>query len=228
MRNQMHKAWSKIVIQYLVLGIGLLGLNSVYADSQGVRQGKNAELAKIKAATNQYKDVAVALEAGYISSVDMGAGCVDAETEGVPKQLGAMGIHFVKLEGFGLSNINFRDPRVLVYSPDPTVEHCTYSTGELMEDASCRDSLKLVAVEELIFAHLIEAENGEHWNNVPEFMGQQFYFLQDNPMTTWVDEAHGFPPHYELHIWLYDNNPMGLTFPWNPNLSCPAHLKGHH
>ena len=27
-------------------------------------------------------------------------------------------------------------------------------------------------------------------------------------------------PHYSLHVWVWKNNPLGMYFPFNPNVSC--------
>lgn len=192
-------------------------------------QARSKALADIKKATLQFTDVSNALAAGYVSTIDLGAGCVSAASEGNPRQLGAMGIHFAHLETLGAPPGDFTTPNVLVYAPDPDVENCTYSTHELMTNDECTDSLRLVAVEELMFAHLWQPEGGgAHWESPPEFLGNQFFYVHDNPETDWVDEAHAFPPHYELHIWLYEHNPAGLYSPWNPTISCPEHLPGGH
>jgi hypothetical protein len=199
------------------------------AKSANGEQARSKALAAIKKATLPFTDVSNALDAGYVSTVDLGAGCVSAEGEGNPRQLGAMGIHFVKLDVIGTPQNDFTTPSVLVYAPDASVEHCTYSTGELMINYECADSLRLVAVEELIFAHLWQPASGvAHWEAPPEFHGNQFYYVHDNPATDWVDEAHAFPPHYELHIWLYEHNPAGLFAPWNPTISCPDHMQTGH
>ncbi|GAA0859159.1 hypothetical protein [Aliiglaciecola litoralis] len=199
------------------------------ANSKPFGQNPNKTLADIRRATFPFIDVKNAIDAGYVSTVDLGAGCVSAESEGEPSQLGAMGIHFVNLAELGSPDFDFHTPSVLVYAPDPHVENCSYSTAELMaDDNDCTKSLRLVAVEELIFADLWEASiDKPHWQQPPEFLGNQFYYIHDNPDTDWVDEAHGFPPHYELHIWLYDRNVAGLYSPWNPALSCPTHMQGH-
>ena len=218
-----------------VLGLSVVSLPAAAsadeASNQGAKsangeQARSNALAAIKKATLPFTDVNNALDAGYVSTVDLGAGCVSAEGEGRPRQLGAMGIHFVKLDEIGAPQNDFTTPSVLVYAPDPDVEHCTYSTGELMTNYECADSLRLVAVEELIFAHLWQPASGEaHWQAPPEFFGNQFYYVHDNPETDWVDEAHAFPPHYELHIWLYEHNPAGLFAAWNPTLSCPDQMQ---
>ena len=49
----------------------------------------------------------------------------------------------------------------------------------------------------------------------PGSLGQPF----DGPMP-----GHNptMPIHYDLHVWLWGNNPAGLFAPFNPNLSCPS------
>lgn len=39
----------------------------------------------------------------------------------------------------------------------------------------------------------------------------------DGPM-----DAHGpdQPPHYDLHVWVWSNNPSGIFEMFNPNVSC--------
>lgn len=32
----------------------------------------------------------------------------------------------------------------------------------------------------------------------------------------------GMPWHYDLHVWLWRDNPNGLFVNWNPNVTCPA------
>jgi len=45
--------------------------------------------------------------------------------------------------------------------------------------------------------------------------------MADDPRTK-VDEAHMFEPHYDLHVWLFRDNPNGQFAPFNPNVSCAA------
>ena len=33
-------------------------------------------------------------------------------------------------------------------------------------------------------------------------------------------DAHGHADHYELHVWLYRRNPLGIFAPWNPKVRC--------
>ena len=50
-----------------------------------------SEIAAVKAATEKYNDIAVALAEGFIAP----EGCISAAGEGLPPELGAMGIHYI-------------------------------------------------------------------------------------------------------------------------------------
>ena len=67
----------------------------------------------------------------------------------------------------------------------------------------------------LVFAQAWDAAN----NHPPMYRGRTYNYMADNPNTP-RDEAHGFMPHYDLHIWLFEHNPSGLYAQWNPSLSC--------
>jgi hypothetical protein len=32
----------------------------------------------------------------------------------------------------------------------------------------------------------------------------------------------GMPIHYDLHVWLWMDNPSGMFAPWNPRVRCPT------
>jgi hypothetical protein len=38
------------------------------------------------------------------------------------------------------------------------------------------------------------------------------------------DEAHGFMPHYDQHVWLFRENPSGNLMPFNPAVTCEHHM----
>lgn len=178
-----------------------------------------AALAEVRRATQRFRDVNVAINEGYVAATP----CITAEMEGEPRQLGAMGIHYVhgerlfgpggvptiteegRVSGNGV-NTDFTKPSVLVYEPQKD------------------GALELVAVENLVFA---EAWRSLANDNPPEFEGNQYYYMIDNPLTENVDEAHGFEPHYELHVWLYRENPAGMFMPFNTRVSCPEQPHQH-
>jgi len=37
-----------------------------------------------------------------------------------------------------------------------------------------------------------------------------------------LGHAPGMPVHYDLHVWLWRDNPNGLFEAWNPSVVCPA------
>lgn len=168
-----------------------------------------SQLEAVRRATERFRDVEVALAEGYIP--DPSGMCMIAVDEGWPRQMGAMGIHYFRPDLLGLTSTeppvngtgthtDFTNPAVLVYLPDD------------------EGNLELAAVENLVFAEAWHAAGNE---GRPEFLGNEYYHLVENPETE-AQEAHGFAPHYELHVWLYRENPAGLFAPFNPAASCPG------
>ena len=125
--------------------------------------------------------------------------------------LGAMGYHYVRPDLLGLTppstwvdgRVNgtgtytrVEPPAILLYVPDG------------------HGGLKLAGIEILVFAAAWDASN----QHPPMYRGRTFNYMADDPNTP-RDEAHGFMPHYDLHIW-FEHNPSGLYAQWNPSLSC--------
>lgn len=143
---------------------------------------------------------------GYIP--DPSGQCVSAAEEGLPAELGGMGIHYMRpdllsitatkprVDGTGI-HTDFREPSILLYEPQAD------------------GSLRLVGVENLVFEKAW-AEAGH--TEPPNFAGRTWDFMADDPATT-IDEAHGFAPHYDQHIWFVDNEAPHLE-PFNPLVSC--------
>ena len=201
------------------IGIALVGIVAAAAVASTAARSRPpsrdaalaARLDSIRNATERFKDVNVALKEGYVRDpMDM---CVTAPVEGQPSQLGGMGIHFFRPDLLGLTATT---PRVAGNGT-----HTDFSTpGVLVYEPQSDGSLKLGAVENLVFA---DAWRAAGHTAPPDFEGNQYYRMIDNPATTDVDEAHGFMPHYELHVWLYRDNPNGTFAQFNPNVSCRYH-----
>jgi hypothetical protein len=96
---------------------------------------------------------------------------------------------------------DFSKPAMLVYEPQPD------------------GSMTLVAVENLVFQSAWRAAGN---SKPPSFHGTPYLLLKDNPATK-LDEAHGFEPHYELHAWVYRDNPNGMFAPFSPKVTCRHH-----
>ncbi len=174
------------------------------------------DLTAVRAATERFRDVRVALAEGYVR--DPMNLCDTAEMMGRPATLGAMGIHFVRPDLLGITgppaprvsgtgtHTDFTRPSILIYEPQ-------------------RDgSLELVAVENLVF---IDAWERAGHAAPPSFQGVPYDDMSDDPSTP-VDEAHLFEPHYDRHVWLYRENPNGMFAQFNPRVSCEQHRGATH
>jgi hypothetical protein len=167
-------------------------------------------LTAIREATERFRDVEVALEEGYIR--DPSGMCFVPAMEGQPQQLGGMGIHYFRPDLLGITKA---DPRVA-----GTGTHTDFmEPGLLLYEPQADGSLELIAIENLVFAESWKAAGN---TGTPSFFGNEYYAMHDNPHTA-ADEAHGFAPHYELHMWLYRENPSGTFAQFNPAVSCSDH-----
>lgn len=163
-------------------------------------------LQQLQSQLGLFRDVNYATDNGYIRA----SACESHPT------LGAMGHHYVRPDLLGLTApVNGRvngtgtytqadPPAILLYVPDG------------------HGGLKLAGIEMLVFAEAWDAAN----NHPPMYRGRKFEYMADDPNTL-RDEAHGFMPHYDLHIWLFEHNPSGLYAQWNPSLSCAGAGENH-
>lgn len=167
-------------------------------------------LDEVRSIAAKYRDVKVAIAEGYTTDNK----CVTAEMLGLPASMGTMGLHYVRRDVLGLpdkpvgrvrgtgTHTDFRKPAMLVYEPRPD------------------GSLQLVAVENLVFASAWHRTAGQ--KEPPKFHGRTYPLLKDDPATK-VDEAHGWEPHYEQHLWVFRDNPNGAYAPLNPKVTCSHH-----
>jgi hypothetical protein len=169
-------------------------------------------LAEVRRATERFRDVNMALEEGYIRDpMDI---CETAPMMGLPAEAGAMGIHFFRPD---LLQITATEPRV-----DGTGTHTDFLLpAVLIYEPQADGSLKLVAVENLVFIKAWEEAGNDA---PPTFHGVAWDRMVDDPATE-LDEAHNFAPHYDRHVWIYRENPVGVFAPFNPAVSC-AHHRG--
>jgi hypothetical protein len=177
-------------------------------------------LAAVRAATERFRDVNVALAEGYVR--DPLNLCETAEMMGRPAELGAMGIHFAREDLLGITSPP--NPRV-----NGTGTHTDFLTPAiLIYEPQADGSLELVAVENLVFARAWE-EAGH--DAPPSFHGVTYDTMVDDPATP-ADEAHLFEPHHDRHVWIYRANPNGVFAPFNPAVTCEHHRNGgehqHH
>jgi hypothetical protein len=108
--------------------------------------------------------------------------------------LAAMGIHAVNTALMDDPAINPMEPEILLYLP------------------KANGQLELIGVE---YFKVDADQNLATDADRPSVFGQPF----DGPMP-----GHNptMPIHYDLHVWLWADNPAGVFAPFNPNLSCPS------
>lgn len=163
----------------------------------------------LRAATERFRDVGVALAEGYIP--DPSGMCVTAAMEGRPAEEGAMGIHYLRPDLLGLARLeegqrvngngthtDFTRPAILLYEPQTD------------------GSLELVGIENLVFQESWAAAGN---SAPPTFHNTVWNAMADDPATE-QDEAHGFEPHYDMHAWIFRDNPDGMFMPFNPSVTC--------
>jgi hypothetical protein len=115
-----------------------------------------------------------------------------SDCEADPKY-GAMGIHYANPQLIEDGQLDPTRPEVLVYQPT--------EDGEL----------ELGAVE---YFQVDADQDLDTDDDRPSMFDMPF----DGPMHGHNDQM---PKHYDLHVWLYRDNPAGLFAMWNPDVQCP-------
>jgi hypothetical protein len=195
------------MINAMFASAAALAVVSATADP-GPANPSEPTLAQIKAAVQKYRDVKTAIADGYIR--DPSGMCETAAMMGKPAQLGAMGIHYFRPDLLGITApphprvdgtstyTDFHHPAVLLYEPEAD------------------GSLQLIGVENLVFE---KAWRAAGHNQPPTFHGIPYDHMVDNPATP-IDEAHGFMPHYDRHVWVIRPNRNGVFAQYNPDVTC--------
>jgi outer membrane murein-binding lipoprotein Lpp len=164
-----------------------------------LKQGHAAQnqlLAQIRRATAKYHKLDAAVVDGY----GLDPHCVEHP------EYGGMGHHAVNMDRIG-PFVNPVEPGVLVYEP--------------MQNGKYR----LVAVEYLVPAEPWDAMYEGTFpmlGNVEFDDHREIIFVENEDGELVPVNAKGGPPfpHYQLHVWVWKNNPNGMYFPFNPNVSC--------
>ncbi|HEX6314367.1 MAG TPA: hypothetical protein VFZ73_05885 [Gemmatimonadaceae bacterium] len=171
-------------------------------------------LEEVRRATERFRDVNVAVAEGYVR--DPSNDCTVATHMGLPAETGAMGVHYVR---FDLLEITAEQPRV-----DGNGTHTDFlQPAVLLYEPQADGSMELVGVENLVYIAAWRAAGNA---GPPSFQGVEWDLMVDDPATD-LDEAHGFAPHYDRHVWLYRENPNGIFTQFNPAVSCEHHVAEH-
>ena len=188
------------------IAIAAVGLGFLLAPIASADELAEA-VAKVRLATERFNDVNVALAEGYVP--DPANHCVTAAGEGLPAELGGMGIHYLRPDLLGLTatsprvngtgtHTDFDNPAILLYEPQ--------ADGSLM----------LVGAENLVFKKAWEAAGNQE---PPTFAGRHWDYMEDDPDTP-GDEAHGFEAHYDQHVYFRGDDAQAAVLPFHTAVSC--------
>jgi hypothetical protein len=108
--------------------------------------------------------------------------------------VGAMGDHFVNTSLLD-EKLDPAHPEALVYATKPG------------------GGFRLAALEYVVFKGAWEDAHGAN-AEAPKLFGTTFDLIPS-------PNRFGLPDFYALHAWLWDRNPSGLFFAWNPKVTCP-------
>jgi hypothetical protein len=160
-----------------------------------------ASLARLRTATARFQYVDTAKAAGYtVWSPDPFAPNATCPSD----PAGNMGYHLVNVSLRGIA-ANPAEGDVVIEDLQPEM---------LLYEKRADGTLYLVGVEYIVFTAAWERKHGAA-AAPPKVFGQPL-----------LASAHTFAPggpvipHYELHVWLWSNNPLGVFAPWNPLIGC--------
>jgi hypothetical protein len=160
-------------------------------------------LDELRAATIKYADVEVALAEGYVRDpMDV---CETSYYLGSLDDRGTMGIHFFRPDLLGVA-LEGRETR-----HDAQGTYTDFRQPAMLVYEPRPDSvLELVAVANMV--------NARAWKEAghrepPSFGSVPFDYHPES----------AFPAYYDLHVWLFRENPSGMFAPYNPAVSCEHH-----
>ncbi len=173
--------------------------------SEGVRVSECvAELRVARDATAKYRDPAVAQRDGFVQTDD----CDDAAHEGEDPALGAVGEHWVHIERFSDERLDPREPEILLYLNTPTGRRLVaveWSFQRIQRGPAFVGGLPYYG---------IEPPPADRTTPPPRMFGGKAF---DGPM----QGHHPHQPwHYDLHVWLWEENPAGIFAHFNRRVSC--------
>lgn len=155
-----------------------------------------ADLARARAATSRYQDLRAAVMDGFVPATT----CVQGEGDGREAPAGnrgGMGEHFLNLPRFVDPRLDAAEPELLLYVPDGAAGR------------------RLVGVE---YSVPVMQDGMPYFGDEvptraesPTLFGQRFWLAKHSPVQPWA---------WELHAWLFQDNPDGIFAPFNPDVRC--------
>ena len=105
---------------------------------------------------------------------------------------GAMGFHHIHGDLVGDAVLDPTKPEALLYLPD------------------ANGTPQLLGVEYVVFAEAWDAANSSH----PTILGQMLHLVP-------APNRYELPAFYQLHTWVWRDNPAGVFESFNPAVECP-------
>jgi hypothetical protein len=167
----------------IATGAIAVGAASVSASPPPKDERSGAGLADVRRATAPYHQESRARRDGYVPA----GACVELPGEG------GMGVHYLNPRLAGDSEVDPRQPELLLYEPRPN------------------GRMRLVGVEWFVADADQDLATDD---DRPSLLGRPF----DGPMP---GHEPGMPVHYDLHAYVWRHNPNGVFAPWNPRVQCP-------
>jgi hypothetical protein len=172
--------------------VGALAATVLLLVTAAAATAGNTGLSDARAATAQFHEIDAARAAGYTVEVaDLNnVTCIDDSVG----HTGGMGIHFLNPNLLD-ANVDESTPELVIYEP-------TKNGG-----------MRLVAVEYLVVKSVWDAAHGGPGAAAPTLFGQSMELVP-------AGNRYGLPDFYELHAWIWKNNPLGMHNDWNPDVTC--------
>jgi hypothetical protein len=125
-------------------------------------------------------------------AVALADGFVPTDVCSAHPELGGMGLHYVHPERLADPALVATEPEILLYEP------------------TADGGVRLVGVE---WFSVDPDQDVTTDDGRPSLLGVPF----DGPM---VGHEPGMPVHFDLHAWIWKDNPAGTFTAWNPDVSC--------
>lgn len=182
--------------------VPIIALLSISAcDNSPTAPSVDEQLEQVRAATEGYANIESARAAGYtVWSPDPTPTTATCASD----PSGRMGYHLV--------NTSLRGSPADPVNGDAVLD--PLKPEMLLWEKRPDGTMHLVGVEYLVFRAAWERVHGAD-AAPPQLFGQPV------PLSTHAFTPGGAEvPHYEVHVWLYEANPLGMFAPWNPNVTC--------
>lgn len=185
-----HRLHTLSLVAVVALLVTLPNSSQAQASASASKAAMSPDLDAAKAALSKYSDPFAAIKDGYFSTL----ACIDFPKGAVDGTVqyppGAMGVHFLNAANIG-PKLDPAKPQVLIYEP-------------------VGNKLVLAAAEWFVPVQVV----GD--GPAPTIFGQTLA----GPMDGHEPIMPATLRHYDLHVWLWKDNPKGMFTSTNANVKC--------